>query len=369
MKTNLTTATHLLRQCLPHLPESVIPGIRHDVSEFLSSKVDDRPKIVCLCGSTRFMEAFRAASLAETIAGNIILSIGCDTKNAADLMALGGFTEATKHKLDELHKRKIDLADEILVINFGGYIGESTRSEIGYAKAAAKTIRYLEPPAEQPAVPPFTLPPPPPGKQWHRTDGWTKDMLPPGTRPLLLGESREPGDEMMDSETWIRGNMPVAGGAAPDWRYHRTTRPLAFEHNGHTWTWHRLGDPMPCSPETQVAVLVICETGLLRASDEMAKYKNWGADTSIIGWRLAEPEKRIVPLSVDDIPLGSALMDMDGCLFLVTALADGRVCFALGNRLDPTALLEEGWQINRSMPRAGKWDDAAWEPCCKEVEP
>lgn len=106
-----------------------------------------RPTVVCLCGSTRFAEAFRVANLRETIAGRIVLSIGCDTKSDADLMALGELTPAAKAKLDELHKRKIDLADEILVLNVGGYIGTSTRSEIEYAELHHKPIRWLETPA------------------------------------------------------------------------------------------------------------------------------------------------------------------------------------------------------------------------------
>lgn len=106
-----------------------------------------RPKIVCLCGSTRFGDAFAHANLVETLAGNIVLSIGCNLKSDAELFshltadALG----ALKRQLDELHKRKIDLADEVLILNVGGYIGESTRSELEYAREHGKTIRYLEP--------------------------------------------------------------------------------------------------------------------------------------------------------------------------------------------------------------------------------
>lgn len=112
------------------------------------------PKIVCLCGSTRFMDAFQEANLRETIAGNIVLSIGCNTKSDADLMMLGELTEEAKAALDTLHLRKIDLADEVLVLNVGGYIGSSTRNEIIYAMAEGKPIRYLEPDAViQPPLP------------------------------------------------------------------------------------------------------------------------------------------------------------------------------------------------------------------------
>lgn len=100
------------------------------------------PKIVCLCGSTKFMHAFQQANLTETVDyGNIVLSVGCNTKSDAGLQ-LGA---DTKKRLDDLHKRKIDLADEILVLNVGGYIGESTQSEIEYAEALGKPIRYLIP--------------------------------------------------------------------------------------------------------------------------------------------------------------------------------------------------------------------------------
>jgi hypothetical protein len=105
----------------------------------------DFPKIVCLCGSTRFSDAFKEATLRETIAGNIVLSVGCDTKSDKDLLILGEVTQEAKDKLDELHKRKIDLADEILVLNVGGYVGMSTSNEIDYAIAYGKEVRWLEP--------------------------------------------------------------------------------------------------------------------------------------------------------------------------------------------------------------------------------
>ena len=105
------------------------------------------PIIVCLCGSTRFYHDFHIANLKETLAGKIVLSIGCDMRADAEL-----FTDKTeselaeiKQKLDELHKRKIDLADEIMVLNVGGYIGESTKSEMQYAYGKNKKIRFLEP--------------------------------------------------------------------------------------------------------------------------------------------------------------------------------------------------------------------------------
>lgn len=98
------------------------------------------PEIVCLCGSTRFSDAFLNANLHLTLKGKIVLSIGCATTSDSDL----GITAEQKIALDELHKRKIDLCDSVLVLNVGGYIGESTRSEIEYAEKIGRPVRYLE---------------------------------------------------------------------------------------------------------------------------------------------------------------------------------------------------------------------------------
>jgi multidrug resistance efflux pump len=105
-----------------------------------------RPTIVCLCGSTRFSEAFREANLRETLAGRIVLTIGCDMRSDAELFADKSEAELAeiKARLDELHLRKIDLADEVLILNVGGYVGESTRRELEYARAQQKRIRWLE---------------------------------------------------------------------------------------------------------------------------------------------------------------------------------------------------------------------------------
>jgi hypothetical protein len=107
----------------------------------------DFPTIVCLCGSTRFWREFQQASLRETLDGNIVLSIS--TASGTDDEHFGNLDRdaynAVKTGLDQLHKRKIDLADEILVLNVGGYIGDSTRSEIEHAEITGKPIRWLEP--------------------------------------------------------------------------------------------------------------------------------------------------------------------------------------------------------------------------------
>jgi hypothetical protein len=106
-----------------------------------------KPTIVCLCGSTRFSAAFQQAQFEETLAGKIVLIIGCNMKSDAELFKDYSESELReiKIRLDELHKRKIDLADEVLILNLGGYIGESTKSELEYARKHRKSIRFLEP--------------------------------------------------------------------------------------------------------------------------------------------------------------------------------------------------------------------------------
>jgi len=95
------------------------------------------------------MDAFFDAGWEETLEGKIVLSVGvCKHAEHHGGEALGPVTAAM---LDELHKRKIDLADEVLILNVGGYIGKSTRSELEYAIAHGKPVRYLETP--EPNVP------------------------------------------------------------------------------------------------------------------------------------------------------------------------------------------------------------------------
>lgn len=104
-------------------------------------------KVITLCGSTRFKEAFMQAQKKLTLEGNIVISVGlfghCGDNEVWEGMAEDTLTQ-TKAMLDDMHKRKIDMADEIFVINVGGYIGCSTRSEIEYAHITGKPVRFLE---------------------------------------------------------------------------------------------------------------------------------------------------------------------------------------------------------------------------------
>lgn len=104
------------------------------------------PPIVVLCGSTRFYDAFQQANYDLTMNGSIVLSVGFYPHATAEHGHGEGVGHDSEQKagLDELHKRKIDLADRVMVLNVGGYIGESTRSEIEYADRLGKPIVYLE---------------------------------------------------------------------------------------------------------------------------------------------------------------------------------------------------------------------------------
>ena len=98
-------------------------------------------KVITLCGSTRFKDQFLEAQKRLTLEGNIVISVGLFGHSGDDEV----WTEGTKEMLDDMHKRKIDMADAIYVINVGGYIGSSTRSEIENARKNGKDILSLEP--------------------------------------------------------------------------------------------------------------------------------------------------------------------------------------------------------------------------------
>lgn len=117
-------------------------ALRRQMRDLRSKSAVERvvkfPTVVCLCGSTRFIDAFRDANRAETMAGNVVLAPGVFA-HAGDPL-----TEDEKARLDTLHFRKVDIADEVFVLNVGGYIGSSTRNEIDYAERTGKPVRFLE---------------------------------------------------------------------------------------------------------------------------------------------------------------------------------------------------------------------------------
>lgn len=97
-------------------------------------------KVITLCGSVKFKDEFLVVQKRLSLAGNIVLSVGFFDFEKGEVI-----TSEIKQMLGDMHKRKIDMADEIYVINKDGYIGESTKSEIEYAIKTNKKINYLEP--------------------------------------------------------------------------------------------------------------------------------------------------------------------------------------------------------------------------------
>lgn len=107
------------------------------------------PRIVVICGSTRFMTE---ADLRETKAGKVVVKPGCDMKSPHELWSDPVEAEALKVRLDDLHRAKIRLAEEVLVV--GDYIGDSTRAEIAYARSLGKPVRFTHPEVDPEAWPP-----------------------------------------------------------------------------------------------------------------------------------------------------------------------------------------------------------------------
>lgn len=98
--------------------------------------MNDRPEIVCICGSMRFVAEIRVANRDLTLAGAIVVA-----PEEVNQVVSG----EQKVALDALHRHKIDLADRVLVVNPGGYVGESTRREIDYARATGKPVSFTHP--------------------------------------------------------------------------------------------------------------------------------------------------------------------------------------------------------------------------------
>jgi hypothetical protein len=110
-----------------------------------AKKLLSLPRIVVICGSTRFMTEMTEADLRETRAGKIVVKPGWDMKSPHKLWSgpAEAEAEALNVRLDDLHRAKIRLADEVLVV--GGYIGDSTRAEIAYARSLGKPVRFTHP--------------------------------------------------------------------------------------------------------------------------------------------------------------------------------------------------------------------------------
>jgi hypothetical protein len=201
-------------------------------------------------------------------------------------------------------------------------------------------------------------PPPPPGKQWHRTDGWTAEMLPQGYRPLVEGEKLKPDDQ----GDYGDGFMTFSGGNEvmyPQYRY-RTTRPLVFTHEDKTWTWHRPGDPMPCDGDKEVNFVMkidwrTCAT--IKAPAWKLRWSSIGDSSDIIGWRYAD-EPKTVDLGPEDVPRADSVTCSE-CNWTNVSLLN------LGDLGKPR------WICHGCCKRAFQKIDTlqslvgAWEPCHK----
>jgi hypothetical protein len=99
--------------------------------------IDMKGKIITLCGCTDFKDEYERVNRELTLQGNVVLSCGVFRYD---------FPDIEKHRplLEEVHKRKIDLCEAVLIINVGGYIGEHTKEEIEYAESKGKNVLYLE---------------------------------------------------------------------------------------------------------------------------------------------------------------------------------------------------------------------------------
>lgn len=103
----------------------------------LNREVGCKMKVITLCGSTKFKKEFRMAEATLTLQGNIVLSLGFFEQSEGITI-----TQEQVKLFKEMHYKKIDMADEIFVVDEKGYIGESTASEIEYARKNGKPIRY-----------------------------------------------------------------------------------------------------------------------------------------------------------------------------------------------------------------------------------
>lgn len=101
------------------------------------------PPIAAICGSTRFMQVMADVDRALTWAGYIVVRPGCDMKQPHPLWADPAEAEAGKERLDDLHRAKIRLADEVYVVCPGGYVGDSTRAEIAYAESLGLSVHCV----------------------------------------------------------------------------------------------------------------------------------------------------------------------------------------------------------------------------------
>ena len=134
------------KEAKKYLEKEKSGGRRHRLYRLIDEKLKNeedsslKMKVITLCGSTRFKEQFLEQQKRLTLEGNIVISVGLFGHSGDEEV----WEPGTKEMLDKMHFQKIDMADEIFVINVGGYIGESTKREIDHAQQLGKPVYYLE---------------------------------------------------------------------------------------------------------------------------------------------------------------------------------------------------------------------------------
>ena len=222
----------------------------------------------------------------------------------------------------------------------------------------------------KPDAPPFQLPPPPPGMQWHRVDGWKDGMLEKGKRPLVKGETYQKGDLYGTASNWevVDG---LAGDSVDNWPnddFSKTTRPLVFEHEGKSWTYHRPGDPRPCEDRR---IYILCKDGIDRENHVSPNDCRWSEENTadIIGWRYAEPLTREVELGPEDVPPFSVIRrkgEEQNWHWRLLSYVHGThaICADRGYTWSELA---RDYEINRPRHRDADGNPTLWEKCSKEV--
>jgi len=211
---------------------------------------------------------------------------------------------------------------------------------------------------------PFTLPPPPPGMQWHREDGWTAEMLPQGYRPLVIGEAGAYEVSFDKGLSWKKGSAESGPANKITILFWRTTRPLTFIHEGKTWTWHKRDDPAPCDEDSRIEIL--CDDSSTATTEGDC---SWHGGCAPVGWRYAEPETKTVEFGPEDVPPSSALRHPSQSVGWVEAHSIDSLGVWINHETQRSyaSLQGNGWLINRSLPLTGKWNPDAWEPCHRQI--
>jgi hypothetical protein len=100
-------------------------------------------KVVTLCGSTRFQADFAEVNQRLTLDGCVVISLGMFSLPGLPDHDWATYDSELKKRLARVHLQKIRMADEVYIVDPGGYVGESTRREIAYAESLGKPVRYL----------------------------------------------------------------------------------------------------------------------------------------------------------------------------------------------------------------------------------